>query len=117
MKSYIELEKMRFYAYHGVSEAERKVGNHYEVYIQVRLDLETAMRTDDLEATLDYGALYEWVRQEMNRPSKLLEHVAGRIRKAVETHCPAVTGGIVRISKIKPPICGDIERASVTVEW
>ncbi|MCH5327881.1 MAG: dihydroneopterin aldolase [Coprobacter sp.] len=117
MKSYIELEKMRFYAYHGVSETERKVGNYYEVDIQVCLDLEAAMRTDDLSTTLDYGLLYEWVRQEMTVPSKLLEHVAGRIRKTVQTRCPAITGGTVRVSKIKPPICGDIERASVTVQW
>ena len=38
MESYIELEKIHFYAYHGVSEEERKVGNNYEIYIKVKME-------------------------------------------------------------------------------
>ena len=81
MTSYIELEKIHFYAYHGVSEEERKVGNNYEVYIKVYTDITQAIATDNLLTTIDYGQLYEWIKEEMMQPSKLLEHVVGRIKK------------------------------------
>ena len=34
MITQIELEEMRFYAYHGVSPQERKVGNHFVVTLR-----------------------------------------------------------------------------------
>ena len=46
-----------------------------------------------------------------------LEHVAGRIIRAIQTEFPLSEGGILSISKQKPPISGDIEGASVIVEW
>ena len=114
MESYIELEKIHFYAYHGVSEEERKVGNNYEIYIKVYTDITQAIETDNLLTTIDYGQLYEWIKEEMMQPSKLLEHV---VKKTILKNCPNITGGTIKISKIKPPIPGDIERASVTINW
>ncbi len=53
----------------------------------------------------------------MKISSHLLEHVAGRIIRAIQTEFPLSEGGILSISKQKPPIPGDIEGASVIVEW
>lgn len=117
MNTYIELNKIRCYAYHGVEQQERKVGNDYEVYIKVKYPFRKAMQTDDLEATLNYALLYDVVHQEMKTPSRLLEHVAGRIIQAVQNKFPHSEGGTLRITKQKPPISGDIEGASVIVEW
>ena len=75
------------------------------------------METDNLDNTLDYAALYEIIHREMEIPSRLLEHVAGRIIRAIRSAFPLVEGGILSISKQKPPISGDIEGASVIVEW
>lgn len=41
------------------------------------------MQTDNLEATLNYAEVYEVVKTEMGVPSRLLEHVAGRIRSGL----------------------------------
>ncbi|MCP9612729.1 dihydroneopterin aldolase [Coprobacter tertius] len=117
MESYIELENIKFYAYHGVSETERKVGNNYEVYLKVNLSLEKAAITDNLEDTVNYALLYDCIKKEMMIPSNLLEHVAGRIITAICKKHPVIWGGSIKISKIKPPISGDIERASVSFSW
>lgn len=117
MKTSIKMEGMRFFAYHGVSAQERKVGNDYEVSLRVDYPLEKAMTSDELADTLDYGALYRLVADEMMRPSQLLEHVAGRIVRAIEAACPTVTGGALRIAKLSPPVAGEIGRAEVSVEW
>ena len=117
MNTFVELRKIRFYAYHGVAEQERCVGNDYEIYVKVKYPFKDAMETDNLDATLNYAQLYEIIYREMRISSHLLEHVAGRIIRAIQTEFPLSEGGILSISKQKPPIAGDIEGASVIVEW
>lgn len=50
-------------------------------------------------------------------PSRLLEHVAGRITNSLRSHYPQITGGRLIVTKEKPPIPGDIRDVSVIVEW
>ena len=117
MKTSIELNRIRFFSYHGVAEQERRVGNDYEVSLRVDYPLERAMESDSLCYTLDYAALYALVAAEMSVPSQLLEHVAGRIWRAISGRFPCVAGGRLRIAKLTPPIPGEIGEAVVTVEW
>ena len=75
------------------------------------------MQTDELDGTLNYAELYALVQREMKTPSKLLEHVAGRIINAIRREFPEVTGGRITIAKQKPPIPGSVSPSAVTVEW
>ena len=79
----IRLQDMRFYAYHGVMEQERRVGGEYLVSLQVETDLSRAALSDAVADTVNYAELYEMVRRVMAEPSQLLEHVAGRIGQCV----------------------------------
>ena len=117
MKTSIELNEMRFFAYHGVGSQERRVGNDYVVSLRVACPIEGAMESDALEDTLDYAALYALVAAEMATPSLLLEHVAGRIITAIGQRFPQITGGKLIVTKEKPPIPGDVRDVSVVVEW
>lgn len=117
MNTSIELNRMHFFAYHGVSSQERRVGNDYEVSLRVRYPFEQAMVSDNLDDTLNYAALYALVAVEMARPSALLEHVAGRICRALSERFPSITGGTLRVAKLTPPIAGEIGEAAVVVEW
>ena len=113
--NYIELKDMIFYAYHGVMEQERIVGNTYSVSIRLYLDLARAMESDNLEDTVNYAAVYEIIRKEMEIPSCLIEHVAGRILKSVKAHFPQVREISVRLSKNNPPIGASIREAAVEI--
>lgn len=117
MKTTITLDRMRFYARHGVMEQERVTGNLFEVSVCVDYPFEKAMNDDELSGTLDYGEVYEIVRREMMIPSKLLEHVAGRIKSALENRFPEIAGGSVVVAKLRPPIPGATASASVRIEW
>ena len=78
----IEVVRLSVHAFHGVGEQERVVGNDFEV--SVSLDYppaEKAVVTDDLDSTLDYGELIEIIRNVMAIPSRLLEHVCGRLSR------------------------------------
>jgi dihydroneopterin aldolase len=53
----------------------------------------------------------------MMQPSALIEHVAGRILRALTERWPAVEAVWLKVSKLNPPIPGEIGRASVVVDW
>ena len=112
-KSYIVLREVRFHAFHGVMPQERKVGAEFAVSLRVGLDLSRAVESDNVEDTLNYATLYEVVKKEMEKPSRLLEHVAGRIGQAVFDHFPQVTTAEVVLTKLNPPMGADSEGAGV----
>ncbi len=113
----ITLHKMKFFAYHGVGEQERVVGNHFEVTLKVYCPMEKAMTDDDLDGTVNYADLYATVEAEMALPSLLLENVAYRITQAVKKNFPTVTGGEITISKLTPPFKCDMEKVDITIEF
>ena len=115
--SYIRLEGLRFRALHGVMPQERQVGGDFLVTLRVGYPLATAMVSDDVKDTLDYAALYRLVEREMLLPSKLLEHVAGRIAEAIEKAFPQVSSIDLTLTKLNPPMGADCQGARVEVHW
>ncbi len=113
----IELEGMEFRAFHGCLESERREGNLFTVDFRADVDIDRAARTDELKDTLDYGAVYDVVAREMAVPSNLLENVAGRIVKALETGFPQIERCCVRVSKWNPPVAGKTEWSRVTLSF
>ena len=112
-QSYIILREVRFHAFHGVMPQERKVGADFTVSLRVGVDLSLPAESDDVVDTLNYATLYEVVKQQMEIPSQLLEHVAGRVGKVVMDTFPQVTGVDVTLTKLNPPMGADCAGASV----
>ncbi len=113
MKSYINIDKAEFYAYHGVIPQERVVGNTFWVSVTVEVDVLAATESDRLEDTLSYAEMFDVVKNEMAIPSKLLEHVAGRIAKSLKLRFPEITRMDITVTKKKPPIVGQMEGVGV----
>jgi len=113
MKSSIRLNKMKFYAFHGVMEQEQKVGNTFIVDLKLDVDLSKASETDDLSDTINYAEIYSIIKAEMEIPSKLLEHVAGRILQRIKTGFPIIEKIKICLAKERPPMGGEIESAAV----
>lgn len=112
----IELTGMEFHAYHGCLEKERTEGNLFKVDLKMEAFLKKAAKSDSLSDTVDYGEIYRTVREQMEIPSNLLEHVAWRITEAVAGKFDAVAL-VVKVSKHNPPVDGACEWSSVTVSW
>lgn len=112
----IHLDALRFYAYHGVMEQERKVGGEYTVDLQLRLsDADAAVNDDDLSGTVNYAEVYELVHKEMATPSALLEHAAGRILSAIFSHFPKVASATIKLCKVNPPMGATCKGCSVVL--
>jgi len=110
----VKLTNIRVYAYHGCLEEESIIGSDYRVDISVHANLEKAAYSDDLHDTADYVLIHHIVKQEMSVASKLLEHVARRIGARILKEITLVSGGEVMVSKLNPPIGGDVASVSVT---
>ncbi len=102
----IILSSLRFYAYHGVLQQERTVGAFYTLDITIDMDFTQPMLNDDITRILNYADVYKVVKAEMQVPSRLLEHVAGRIVKAIFTRFNQAAAISLRLMKEKPPITG-----------
>lgn len=113
----IELEDMRFWAYHGCLESERTCGNLFIVDFRGEMDLRKAAESNNLKDTVNYGEIYDVVKAEMEVPSDLLEHVAGRIVNSVAERFPEFVGFSVRISKRRPPVGGPVQWSRVTLNY
>lgn len=115
MSSKIYLRNVRFHAFHGVLPQEGIVGNDYLVNLVLDYDFSSAMKTDDLPGTLNYAEVYQKVREEMAVPSKLLEHVAGRIVHRLFSDFPEIQKLQLSITKVNPPMGADSDGAGVEV--
>lgn len=115
MSSKIHLRNVRFHAFHGVLPQEGIVGNDYLVNLVLDYDFSSAMKTDDLQGTLNYAEVYQKVREEMAVPSKLLEHVAGRIAHRLFSDFPEIQKLQLSITKVNPPMGADSDGAGVEV--
>ncbi len=110
------VENIRVYAYHGCLPQETRLGSDYLVNISVKADLSKAAATDSLEDTVDYVHINHIIKEEMAIPSKLLEHVAQRINGRIFKELPTVKTSKVAVSKVNPPINGDVEKVTVTLK-
>lgn len=115
MSSKIYLRNVRFHAFHGVLPQEGIVGNDYLVNLVLDYDFSSAMKNDDLQGTLNYAEVYQKVREEMAVPSKLLEHVAGRIAHRLFSDFPEIQKLQLSITKVNPPMGVDSDGAGVEV--
>ncbi len=112
---YVFIDGMRFHSFHGVMEQEKLTGNDYTVSVRAGYDFTQAMHTDDVDHTLNYAEVYEVVKREMARPSKLIEHVAGRIAESLFDSFPLILSLDVKVVKHNPPMGADCHGAGVEI--
>ena len=110
------LENIKVYAYHGCLPQETQLGSDYLVNVSVKANLSKASSSDSLKDTVDYVHINHIVKEEMAIPSKLLEHVAKRISDRIFKELPTVKVAKVAVSKVNPPINGDVEKVTVVLK-
>ena len=112
----IKLKNIRTFSYHGCLVEESKIGSDYRIDLEVKTDLRKSCVSDKLADTVDYVLLNQIVVDEMAIRSELLEHVAHRIIVRVFAEAPSVSRIKIGVSKINPPIGGDVEVVTLELE-
>ncbi len=111
----IELEGLEFYAYHGCFKEEQVVGNKFIVNVRMDYDAAKPAQSDFIGDTVNYQRAYELIKEQMIITSHLLEHVAQRILDTLYTNFPQITFASVKVSKMNPPMGGQIKCSSLTM--
>lgn len=112
----IKLQNIRTFSYHGCLVEESRIGSEYAVNLDIKTDLRKSSVSDELADTVDYVLLNRIVVEEMAIRSKLIEHVAHRILTRIFKEIPEVSRINVSVSKINPPIGGDVEAVTIEME-
>jgi len=112
----VKVKNIRIYAYHGCLVEEGKIGSEYRVDVSVKANLTPSADSDDLMDTVDYVYINKIVKEEMAIRAKLLENVAKRIIQRVFNEIRLADKVKVSVSKINPPIGGNVALVSVVLK-
>jgi len=113
----IKLEKIKLHAYHGCLEQEHTVGNDYE--IDITLDVpptDTALLSDELSGTVNYADVAQIVKEEMEKPVRLIEHVATLILCRLLRELPRIENAEIALRKLAPPVAVPCQSAAVVLK-
>lgn len=99
----IQLDRVRFHAYHGLYEEERKLGNEFELTLHAYYQLGDLPVTS-MEETVDYTQIYELVKKRMDVPTPLLETVVSHICLDVLERFELIHSVSCTLSKLHPPV-------------
>lgn len=111
----VALKGMKFYAFHGYYDFERRIGNNFEVDIEATLKI-SQDPNDRIEATINYEEMYEICERYMQMKYLLLESLAYDIAQEIKSNHPIVEKVAVVLTKMNPPVGGKVARAEVTIE-
>jgi dihydroneopterin aldolase len=116
MKHTIEVNGIKIYAFHGCLEEEAKIGGNYLVDVMLNTNFFNAAENDDLTQTINYVDINKIVCEEMSIRSKLIEHVGQRIIKRIKKEIKNITYLRIKVTKICPPINGDVDNVAIIIE-
>jgi dihydroneopterin aldolase len=111
----IEITGLSLYTHHGVTDAEREVGQRLMLDIRLDVGESDATVTDRLEDTIDYGEVCQLVALVAQQRShttleRLCSTIADRLLGDYE-----LEGVWVKATKPEPPIALAVEEVSVEI--
>ena len=110
----LRLRNMGFYAYHGLFPEEEKLGQRFEVDVDIHGDFQGYARGETggaVDYPLVYSAVQEVVTQERYG---LVEALADRIAEVLQERF-GLHRLVVRVRKPDPPVPGDFDGIEVEV--
>lgn len=109
------LQNIRLQGRHGFYDHELETPQPFEVDVELTLNLQPAGIDDDLGKSVDYGRVYEIVRQVVESASfRLLEALAEAISHEILSEFPVVEVG-VRVRKPAVKLGGPLDYAGVEI--
>lgn len=113
--SQIALEGIEFFSYHGCMKEEELTGTNFRLHLYLETPTDEAELSDDLNHTVNYFDVYQLVKKEMEKRSKLLEHVGRRVIDSILSNYHTVSSVKIKIEKLNPPLGGKMESVSLTL--
>lgn len=99
------LHNLLFFARHGIHEEETLVGGEFEVNAELSYE-EPAAGIKKINDTVDYTAVYQIIRDRMQKATPLLETLAMEIAAEIKKTFFVTKEINIRIKKNNPPVTG-----------
>lgn len=107
---------MIFYAHHGYYQAERELGQKFEVDMELDIDFGKAILSDDLKDTVNFEKVYQKVHHLFSSYKfTLLETLADRIANEILSSFPINTV-LIRVRKPNVPLNGFMDNVEVELQ-
>lgn len=117
MSDSIEIKGIRGFGYHGVFPHERANGQDFLIDVSLRVDLRKAAKTDQVEATIDYGTVCNLVLGAIvGPPVSLIEKLATQIAEILLSKFSLLESVVVVVHKPDAPVETDFEDIAVRIE-
>jgi len=111
----LRLQNLRFYGYHGLFPEEGRLGQQFEVDVELYRDLAAAGASDNPADTIDYTAVLDLVEKVVTGDRcQLVEAVAERIAHAIGTEFGPLEL-VVRVRKPNPPVATQFDGVEVEI--
>jgi dihydroneopterin aldolase len=113
----IRLKNCAFFGRHGAFESEYELGQRFYVDIEMDVLPTKALTEDDLQSTVDYGAVFS-VAEKVVQEERfyLIEALAHRIGRVLCDTFPPIRHVRIVVRKPSAPIAGILDYAEVCVE-
>ncbi|WP_010649045.1 dihydroneopterin aldolase [Oceanobacillus massiliensis] len=112
----ILLSGMQFYGFHGLLPEENKLGQRFNVDLELYLNLKKPGETDDMHDSIHYGHVYELVKEIMEGGAlNLIEAVAEAIAAKLLSSFELLDACNVKVIKPDPPIPGHYQSVAVEI--
>ncbi|MFP5041679.1 dihydroneopterin aldolase [Parasediminibacterium sp. JCM 36343] len=98
----IHLNNLTFFAYHGLYEEEKVLGNIF--IVNATVSYHPSHQILDITDTIDYVSIYELIKQRMEMATPLLETVVMEMAQAILKNFPLAEEVSIELTKQKPPI-------------
>lgn len=110
------IDRLEVFANHGVYPAENELGQKFVVSLTLYTNLRQAGETDDLAASIDYGAVCHEADTFMREHTyKLIEAAAEALSQHLLARYPQLLGVRVRLEKPWAPIGLPLAQAGVEI--
>jgi dihydroneopterin aldolase/2-amino-4-hydroxy-6-hydroxymethyldihydropteridine diphosphokinase len=110
----ILIKNINLFGYHGVKEIEKKNGQNFRFNVEILLNKDSFLNTDNLEDTLNYSEVIKVLKEiNNNRRFNLLETLSMTIADRIMEMSSLVSKVSVKIEKTSPPIKENLESIGV----
>ena len=117
MTDRLRLMNLVFHAYHGLLPEEERLGQRFEVDVELLLDLTAAARADEPQLTVDYTDALALVEQIVTqRRFGLVEALAEALAEGIRRRFSTLEGVIIRVRKPNPPVATTFDGLEVEIE-
>lgn len=114
----LTLKSLKFKAYHGYYEVERRRGNQFEVDVVIFSDFSLPGKTDRLEYTINYEQICQMVETIMRGPSfRLIEALTQKIGVTIFDAFQQIEKLEIRLRKLSPPLDVNCSYSEVAKTW